>query len=106
MEIFRDFLNNFVVQVLLGIGLMVFIILFGNALANFFSKREKRLDKKFTENLRKEVAQDISKMREEIEQLRTTLLEHSLSLESNFESLRHRVEHLERKSRELEVGER
>ncbi|HWP30404.1 MAG TPA: hypothetical protein VNK96_01575 [Fimbriimonadales bacterium] len=106
MEIFRDFLNNFVVQILLGIGVMVFIIMLGNAIADFFSKREKRLDKKFTENLKKEASQDISKMREEIEQLRATLLEHSLSLESNLESLRHRVEHLERKSRELELGER
>lgn len=106
MEIFRDFLNNFVVQVLLGVGVMVFIIMLGNALADFFSKREKRLDQKFTENLKKEAAQDISKMREELEQLRATFLEHSLSVESNLESLRQRVEYLERKSLETEVGER
>lgn len=106
MEISKNFLNNFVVQILLGIGMMVFIIIIGNAISDFFSKRQKRLDKKFTENLRKAATQDVSKMREEIEQLRATLLEHSLSLESNFESLRQRVEHLERKSKELEVGER
>ena len=90
-------INNVVVQILLGVGGMVFLICLGEALRNNVSRRSTRLDKEQEVKIKADFQKDIVALRNEVEKLRTIVLEHSMSLDNNVETLKHRMNHVESK---------
>ncbi len=97
-------LNNFVVQVLLGIGGMVFLITLGEAIRGGAARHNDKSRKEDQLRIRAGLQQEIQSLREQMEQLKSTLLEHSMSLDSNVEGLKYRVDSLERKAQEVRIG--
>ena len=94
-------LNNFVVQVLLGIGGMVFLITLGEAIRGAAARHNDNSRKEEQLRIRAGLQQEIQSLRQQMDDLKSTLLEHSMSLDSNVEGLKYRVENLERKSMEV-----
>lgn len=94
-EILRELFGNVVVQVLVGIGIMTLLMGFGRALRDGARGRDKRAEKELEMKLLSESQAQLAKMRSEMDQLKTTLVEHSMSLDRNFELLSSRVKSLE-----------
>lgn len=99
MEVISGFFGNFVVQVLLGVGAMIFLIMLGESVRSMVHRHNERLSSKAEEQLRSEFAAEISHLREQMSSLQGTLLEHSMSLDNNVEGLKHKVSALEQRQR-------
>lgn len=94
MDSLTPVLNNVVVQVLLGVGAMVFLISVGEALGKALSSRARARsteEKQLVQSLQKEIVA----LRQEFEELRNLSVEHSMSLDRNVEILERRVQRLE-----------
>jgi hypothetical protein len=89
-------MRNFVVQILLGIGGMVMLIMLGEAIRNI-AHRKPGTDKAAESRIRADVQKELVSMRSEVDQLRSILVEHSMSLDNNVETLSRRVAHLEQR---------
>jgi len=98
--------NNVVVQILLGVGGMVFLITLGEALRNNAMRRGQQLGKEAEAKIKADLQKDIVAIRQEIDNLKSVLLEHSMSLDSNVETLKHRLQHLESQVHHREVENR
>jgi TolA-binding protein len=95
-------LNNVVVQVLLGIGAMVFLISVGEAISKALSSRARARsaeEKQLVQSLQKELVS----LRQEFEELRSLSVEHSMSLDRNVEILEQRVQRLEDQASDRET---
>jgi uncharacterized protein YceH (UPF0502 family) len=93
--------GNFVVQILLGVGGMVFLILMGETIKTGASKSGARLTKEAEAKIKGEMQKEIKALREEVAALKSTLLEHSMSLQTNVDMLQHRVSNVEGRSQEV-----
>lgn len=91
MEAIRSLLDNFVVQIFIGIGIMVVLITLAEAVKVRAGKSRGKADAK----LKAELEQQVQSLREEVQQLRSTVLDHSMSLEANVEGIKHRVASIE-----------
>jgi hypothetical protein len=96
MGALESILRNFIVQIFLGIGAMVFLITIGEAIRSSASKRGNSRSKEEEEKMRSEFRQELGALREEMQTMKSILLEHSMSLDANVENLKNRIEHVER----------
>ncbi|MCW5946004.1 MAG: hypothetical protein KIT74_03120 [Fimbriimonadales bacterium] len=87
-------LSNFVVQILVGIGLMVFLITVGEAIKSLVTSRTSG---RALKRAREQSSKELESMRTEMQQMKDMLLSHSMSLDENVSHLARRVEHLERR---------
>lgn len=101
MDWLNSLLSNFVVQILIGVGLMVCLIMIGEAVKSLFSNR---LSGKAVRKAREEASKEISGLREEMKAMKDTLLAHSMSLDENLNNLARRVDYLERQMENLRSG--
>lgn len=102
MEVVNSIVGNFVVQILLGVGVMVFIIAIAEAISKGLvgrSQRRSNEEKQIIQSLQKEVAS----LRQELEQLRSLSVDHSMSLDRNVEVLQQRVERLEQQANDRDT---
>lgn len=102
MEVLSGVLGNFFVQILLGIGAMVFLITLGEAISKGVAGRSRRRndeEKHVIQSLQKEIVA----LRRELDELRSLAVDHSMSLDRNVEVLQQRVEHLEGRANERET---
>jgi uncharacterized protein YlxW (UPF0749 family) len=104
MSALEGLLNNFVVQIMIGIGMMVFLISVGESFSKGIRGRHERRNKDLERKLTSDVTKEVDKLREEMNKLRSTLVEHSMSLDTSVENLSRRVEALERRTNSAEVG--
>ena len=93
--------ENFVVQILLGVGAMVFLILMGETIKTSASKSNARVSKEAEAKIKGDMQKEIKALREEVAALKSTLLEHSMSLQTNVDMLQHRVNNVEGRSQEV-----
>jgi uncharacterized coiled-coil protein SlyX len=84
--------------VLISIGVMVFLILVGEALKGVFTRPHNRRDMRAVNDLETEVGSLTAEMKE----LRDMVTQHSMSLQQNVDSLAHRVDSLENNRTESE----
>lgn len=92
MEALSSVFQNFIVQIFIGIGIMVLLVSLASAMKLLAGKSHGKADTK----LRADLEQQVQSLRDEVQQLRTTLLDHSMSLEANVEGIKHRVNSIER----------
>jgi hypothetical protein len=102
MDWLNSLLSNFVVQILIGVGLMVCLIMIGEAVKSIFSNR---LSGKSLRKAREEAGKELSGLREEMKAMKDTLLAHSMSLDENVGHLARRVENLERRIESVRAGD-
>lgn len=94
-------LDNWVVQILLGIGAMVFLITLGESFAKGAARRTEKLRAQQEARIRSAFQGELNSLREEMNNLKSTLLEHSMSLDRNVEGLKYRLDTLETKRNEV-----
>lgn len=102
MEIVTGILGNFIVQILLGVGAMVFIISIGEAISKGMAGRTRQRsseEKHVIQSLQKEIAA----LRRELDEIRSLSVDHSMSLDRNVEVLQQRVQRLEERANERET---
>lgn len=80
---------------------MVFLILMGETIKTGASKSGARLGKEAEAKIKGEMQKEIKALREEVAALKSTLLEHSMSLQTNVDMLQHRVSNVEGRSQEV-----
>jgi F0F1-type ATP synthase membrane subunit b/b' len=80
---------------------MVFLILMGETIKTGASKSSARLGKESEAKIKGEMQKEIKALREEVASLKSTLLEHSMSLQTNVDMLQHRVSNVEGRSQEV-----
>ncbi|GIV02421.1 MAG: hypothetical protein KatS3mg015_1251 [Fimbriimonadales bacterium] len=103
MEVMNSILENFVVQIFLGIGGMILLISIGEAIRNRVTHKARRRSKEEAQviaMLQKEVAE----LRKQVEELRTLALDHSMSLDRNVEILQQRLDGLEQRVNQQQMG--
>lgn len=101
MDSITPVLDNVVVQILLGVGAMVFLISVGEAISKALSGRVRARsteEKQLIQSLQKEIVT----LRREFEELRNLSVEHSMSLDRNVEILQQRVQRLEDQASNVE----
>lgn len=96
-QLFADLFSNFLVQVFLGIGMMVALIILADGFRLFGVRRDKRQEKELEMRIKSSSQEQIEKLRGELSQLRDTLVDHSMSLDQNVEHLSKRVDSLEQR---------
>lgn len=96
--------DNFFVQVFVGIGLMVFLIAIGEAFARMLRPLWKKQTERMVSAMKEDLQGQIEALRQEVRSARSTVLDHSMSLESNVETLVRRVERLEQTTSQRGVG--
>ncbi|MER3414543.1 MAG: hypothetical protein C4341_10035 [Armatimonadota bacterium] len=102
MEILNNIFGNFVVQILLGVAVMVFIIAIGEAISKGVAGRSRERSaeqKRVIQSLQKEIAA----LRQELEEMRSLTVNHSMSLDRNVEVLQQRVQRLEERATDRET---
>jgi hypothetical protein len=102
-EAFHLLFSNSVVQILVGIGMMVMLIGLGGRIRRS-SLRDGRLNKELEMKVRSSSQAELQRLRDEMTELRKTLVDHSMSLDRNVELLTRRVEALE-ESRQAKLRE-
>ena len=85
---------------------MVFLITLGDAIRNSASKSRPKQSKEFEVKLRGDMQKELVTLRQEMESMKSLLLEHSMSLDANVEALKHRMDNAERKLNSQEVQNR
>jgi F0F1-type ATP synthase membrane subunit b/b' len=80
---------------------MVFLILMGETIKTGASKSSAGLGKESEAKIKGEMQKEIKALREEVASLKSTLLEHSMSLQTNVDMLQHRVSNVEGRSQEV-----
>lgn len=95
-------LSNFVVQILIGVGLMVCLIMIGEAVKSIFLNH---LSGRALRKARGDVERELSGLREEMKAMKDTLLAHSMSLDENVGHLARRVENLESRVESVRAGD-
>ncbi|MGI8923913.1 MAG: hypothetical protein ACR2HJ_07735 [Fimbriimonadales bacterium] len=96
-----SFFGNFVVQILVGVGLMVFLITLAETFKASALRKTNKLSKEEEFKIKGDMQKEIMALREEVDALKSTLLEHSMSLQSNVDGIKHRLERVETRSQEL-----
>lgn len=105
MDIIETLMRSVFMQIFLGIGMMVFIIMLGKSLYNITERSKLAVSNKQREKVKQDIASETKKLEKDFQQLRDTLLEHSMSLDSTVEQLKHRVDNLERNQQKMNIGE-
>lgn len=103
MDIIETLMRSVFMQIFLGIGMMVFIIMLGKSLYNITERSKLTVSNKQREKVKEDIASETKKLNKDFQQLRDTLLEHSMSLDSTVEQLKHRVDNLERNQQQLNI---
>lgn len=96
MNAFEMVFGNFLVQVFVGIGIMVLLIMVGEAFARSLRPISKMQAERMVVVMREDLQGQIEALRQEVHSARSTVLDHSISLERNMETLVRRVERLEK----------
>ncbi|GEM_PF-2281562 len=102
-EAFHLLFSNSVVQILVGIGMMVMLIGIGGRIRRS-TLRDGRFNKEMEMRVRSSAQAELQRLRDEMTELRKTLVDHSMSLDRNVELLTRRVEALE-ESRQAKLRE-
>jgi hypothetical protein len=103
MEAVQSIFENVVVQVLLGVGGMVFLMALGEAIRNLATFRAKQRSKEEVQVialLQREVAQ----LREEVAEVRSLAVDHSMSVDRNVELIQRRLDTLEQRIQDQQFG--
>jgi predicted nucleic acid-binding Zn-ribbon protein len=101
MNWLQSLFGNFFVQILVGLGLMVFLITIGEAIKSLVSNRTSG---KAIRKAREASSKELVGLRNEIQSMKEMLLAHSMSLDENVSHLARRVEHLERQIGNVHTG--
>lgn len=89
---------------MVGIGIMVFLISIAESFSKGIRGRHEKRNKDLEKKLTSEVTKEVERLREEMNKLRSTLVDHSMSLDTSVENLSRRVEALERRANTTEIG--